>query len=746
MIKRLNPSAESNAGLGRKACGLRERIAAGSVPDEELPECFALAAEASRRHLGLQPFDEQLIAGIAMHRGRLAQMQTGEGKTLAAVFPACLNAMAGRHVHVMTANDYLARRDARWMGPIYMALGLSVAAIGNDTPFADRRAAYDADVTYLPAREAGFDYLRDGLCLERSELVQPEPGMALVDEADFILIDEARVPLVIAGALPGDGFDVRRIDALVRRMASGIDFKVEREGRRAMILPPGHRLIEAEMGVAGIHEEQGAACFARVHAALHARHLLQRDEDYVVKQGRIAVVDGFTGRVAERREWPWGVQVALEAKEGLEIRPEGTIYGSITMQSLIGRYPKVAAMTATAVPAAEELFEVYGLAVLIIPPVKACRRVDEPDVVFATAGEKETAVVTAIADAHDAGRPVLVGTASVRESRELAGRLRAAGIACEVLNAQDDEREAELVAAAGRRGAVTISTNMAGRGTDIRLGDDPVVHARGGLLVIGTNRHESRRIDDQLRGRAGRQGEPGASRFYISLEDPLFTRYGVPEFLPRARRLDDPRVLREIDRAQSIIEAQNHAIRRTLRKYMRLVELDRRAVREIRDNALRHGILPDRLEAARPSDAVRPRLVTAFLCLLDSFWAEHLLLVEEIREGIDLERFAGREPGLEYIHRVGRAFEDGLAAIEDRLVDACSRLSADPSALDPAGMGASRPASTWTYQIDDEEPLRAGHLLAGGGIAGALAAGPFLVLRSLIGLLRRIGGRGGEVR
>jgi preprotein translocase subunit SecA len=722
-------SSLRDADLTSSAVELGARIRAGSDPDEELPACFALTAEACRRALGLAPFDEQLIAGIVMHRGMLAQMQTGEGKTLAAVFAAALGAMSGAGVHVLTANDYLAGRDAAWMHPIYALLGLTVAAIGAGTPAAERRSAYRADVTYLTAQEAGFDFLRDGMCFTPADVVQRDLGMAIVDEADFILIDEARVPLVIAGALDCDEVDVQAVDAVAAAMQPGVEFTVEREARRVSLLPSGHERVERALGVAGIHEERGAEVFARVHAALHARHLLRRDVDYIVKNGRIDLVDGFTGRVADRRQWPWGVQPALEAKERVPVRPEGTVLGSITIQHLMGLYARRAAMTATAVPSAAELFQTYGLATVIIPTVMPVARADEPDVVFETAEEKKRALVDEIVRAHSVGRPVLVGTASVLESEELAALIAAHGVDCSVLNASNDGKEAQIIAGAGRYGALTISTNMAGRGTDIRLGGDGRVIAQGGLYVIGTNRHESKRVDDQLRGRAGRQGEPGTSRFFISLEDPLFERFGVREFLPRDCPLDDPRVLREIDRAQSIIEAQNHTIRRTLTKYSSLVEMDRKCVRALRDDALLSSRLP--VDADLPPE-LRPRAVEAFLCLLDQFWADHLLLVEEVREGIHLERYAGRDPGLSYIHRIGRAFDDGLAAVVATLSDACLRAREDPATLELSRVGTRRPSSTWTYQIDDQAPIRFDiSAVAGGAIGAAMVAGPVLLFRPI---------------
>ena len=464
-IRAIRLRSAGDDALTADAVSLRATTRNGGDPETSLPLCFALAAEACRRRLGLEPFDEQLIAGIAMHRGMLAQMQTGEGKTLAAVFPACLDAMQGGGVHILTANDYLARRDAAWMGPVYALLGLRVAAIGAGSSPAERRAAYAADVTYLTAQEAGFDYLRDGLCHDPRDTVRRGFGTAIVDEADFILIDEARVPLVIAGAAdPGAG-DVRAADACAARFVPGRDFVVDREARRIEILPPGHRRIEADFGVEGIHEEWGAECFARVYAALHARNLLSRDVDYVVKDGKIELVDGFTGRVADKRQWPWGVQPALEVYEGLSPQPEGRVYGSITIRHFVTLYGKLAAMTATAVPSAEELATSYGLSTVIIPTVAPVARADEPDRMFLTRGEKMYALLDEICAAHAAGRPVLVGTASVRESRELAALLEARGAACSVLNAADDEREAEIIARAGSHGALTISTNMAGRGS-----------------------------------------------------------------------------------------------------------------------------------------------------------------------------------------------------------------------------------------------------------------------------------------
>ncbi len=765
MIRGFDVGGLRGGWLTERALEIAGRIRSGAEPGAFLVEVFAIVAEAARRSLGIDPFDEQLVAGIAMHQGKLAQVQTGEGKTLAAVFPACLAAMEGNGLHVLTANDYLAGRDVRWMGPVYGALGLRAAAIGETAQADERRHAYAADVTYLTAREAGFDFLRDGMCTDSAAPVQRGLYAAIVDEADFILIDEARVPLVIAGAAEPDGVDLARVEAAVRSLVCGVHFVLDREGRRASLTLEGQRAVEQELAIGGIHEEHGARAFARVHAALHAHHLLRRDVDYIVRGGRAELVDAFTGRIADRRVWPWGIQAALEAKEGLAARPEGRAFGSITIQHFAGLYGRLAAMTATAEASAEELFETYGLSTVVVPTVAPPRRVDLPDLVFAARADKMAAAAAEISTRHGTGQPVLAGTASVAESQELADLLAGRGVACRVLNAKNDEQEAELIAEAGRLGAVTISTNMAGRGTDIRLaGPDgararPGEHAQllalGGLFVIGTNRHESRRVDDQLRGRAGRQGEPGTTRFFVSLEDPLFERYGVREFLPRdalrsmgdsagaAAPLADARVSREIRRAQSILEAQNHAIRRTLRKYSLLVELDRRAVRSLRDEALREGRLPPGIEeaCAGTSPAFRARAGQAYMAVLDEFWADHLLLVEDVREGIHLERLASRDPGLEYLRRVGDAFLAGLAAVEERAAEACRAAAGDPCALSPEAMGIVRPSSTWTYQVDDESPV--GPRLSAIGsanIAAAIAAAAAQALTAA-GRLLRGGGR-----
>jgi len=745
----------------KEISGAMDAQALGTGDSADMAACFALACEACRTTLGLEPYEEQLIAAAAMCRGKVAQMQTGEGKTLAAAIAACFCAKRDGRVHIITANDYLARRDASWMRPIYESLGLTVASIGGNDATEERRAAYRADILYLTARELGFDYLRDGLACKTAELVQVGFNSAIVDEADFILIDEARIPLVIAG-MDADSArfdaDIALADKATRALSQGKHFTVDTEGRKVSLTLEGQAEIESSLGLGGMHEASAAPIFARVHASLHAHTLLSRDVDYVVKNGEAKLVDAFTGRVAEKRQWPWGIQAAIEAKEGLPHSSEGRIYGSITVQHLMELYPRIAAMTATAVPAAQEFSESYGMGTVIIPSVRPSRRRDEPDRIYWNRAAKLAAIVAEIEAEHGRGRPILVGTASIRESEELAAALDTAGITYALLNAKNDEKEAADIAAAGQRGAVTISTNMAGRGTDIKLGDDPRITELGGLYVMGTNKHESRRVDDQLRGRAGRQGDPGLSRFFISLEDDLFERYGVREFLPPAYRqpsatytqsIDDRIVRKEINRAQAIIAGQNAKIRAGLRKYSIIVEFDRRYVRQLRDAALVNLELHPEIEAALVADntsavdqAMRAAIAQVFVARLDAFWADHLSVTEDVREGIALRRYAGKNPELEFIQTLGESFEAGMsdlvaATITDaNTMIATGRTTVAESSLPP------RPSSTWTYVVENDA-LPGMHLgtltSAAAFILGPLALILFLAERLALAVLGKTG-------
>ncbi len=669
---------------------LRDQARAGSM-DDVRAGTFALVRELARRRLGLRPFDEQLVAGLAMDRGAVVEMQTGEGKTLAAVLPVALNALARGGVHVLTFNDYLARRDAEWMEPIYTGLGLTVAYVQHGMTPGDRRRAYGADVTYVTAKEAGFDYLRDMLATDISGAVHGPRGFALVDEADSLLIDEARIPLVIAGSIGRAGISAARLTGLVSGLAAGVHYDLDEYGRDVELTERGIEHLEQALGCGRLHDEQNLAVLTDLNCALHAHVLLRRDVDYLVRDGRIGIIDELTGRVVADRHWPDGLQAAVEAKEGLARLADGRILGSITLQHFLQGYNRLCGMTGTAQPAASELEEFYSLPVVVIPTHRPLIRIDRPDVVFTHRDAKERAVVEEIRRVHAEGRPVLVGTLTVEESERLADRLRDAGVSCRVLNARSDEAEAEIVAAAGAFGAVTISTNMAGRGTDIRLGghdesERARVVALGGLYVIGTNRHESRRVDLQLRGRAGRQGDPGESRFFISLEDDLLVRYGIHNLLagrfapqPQPDPVEHPVVLAEVARAQRIVEGQNFEVRRTLWRYASAVERQRRELMDWRQSILDGTETPDvwsrspgryqELVEASGADSVAraERLVT--LHCIDRAWCDHLALIADLREGVHLVALGGRDPLTHFTTTITAAFGTLDERIEEAVAD-----------------------------------------------------------------------------
>ena len=710
--------------LAGRSKDLISRAREGASLDKLLVEAFALVRETSRRVLGLYPFDVQVVAGIAMHQAKLVEMQTGEGKTLAAIPPAYLNALTGRGVHVLTFNDYLARRDAEWMGPVYEFLGLTVGCVQEGMSTAERQRAYQADITYVTAKEAGFDHLRDHLCMDSNDLVHRPFHCVIVDEADSILIDEARIPLVIAAGAVRPGESPYRMAELVRSLEPEVDFSTDRHSRNVNLTETGTDRVETLLGCGNLHAPDNLCTLTELNLALQAEALLRRDIDYIVREGKIELVDEFTGRVVENRRYPYGLQTAVEAKEGLSLQPDGMIRGSITLQHFLRLYPKVSGMTATARSAAEESNEFYNLKVVVIPPNRASIRIDHPDVVFTHKEAKRAALVREIMKVHATGRPILVGTSSVEESDQLALALRQAGIPCEVLNAKNDELEAAIIAGAGALGAVTISTNMAGRGTDIRLGgadehDHDAVAGLGGLYVIGTNRHESRRIDDQLRGRAGRQGDPGSSRFFVSLEDDLIQRYHVLALIPPPHRpqrqndpVDDPVVSSEITRAQRIIEGQNFDIRRTLRRYSAFVEEQRQMVHQRRQDVLKGKVALGLLAAEVPHryTQLRTRLdepmlqqiekqITLFH--IDECWTEHLAHIAHIREGVYLFSVGGHNPLDEFHKQVARAFRDLLRTIDDEITKTfeTTEITEHGICLDKGGLKG--PGATWTYLVND---------------------------------------------
>jgi len=742
----LNLSGLDDAALGARARALAARAAQDASRDELRAEAYALVREAADRVLGMRPFDVQVIAALAMDRGRVVEMLTGEGKTLVAVMPAVLGALDGRGVHVLTFNDYLAQRDAAWMRPVYELLGLEVGCVVQGSTADERRRAYAADVTYLTAREAGYDHLRGGLARAPDARVQRPFSYAIVDEADSIMIDEARVPLVIAGLdRDADRHDRAGLATLVAGLEPGRHFSADEHGRNVFLTDEGIDRVQQQLGCGDLQDERNRELATELNQALHARALLRRDVDYIVRSGRVEVVDEFTGRVVRDRHWPDGLQRAVEAKEGLDPGEQGRVLGSITMQHFLGLYPRLCGMTGTAVPSERELEEFYGLVTVVIPPNRPCVRIDRPDTLFTHKEAKQAAIVEQVALVHRRGRPVLIGTASVEESEQLAARLDRTGIACTVLNASNDWQEAAIVAEAGSIGAVTVSTNMAGRGTDIKLGGadererDRVV-ALGGLLVIGTNRHESRRIDDQLRGRAGRQGDPGESRFVVSLEDDLMARFGVERWIPRRHRakrqdapIDDPVIHGKIELTQRIVEGQNLEIRRTLWNYTSFVEKQRLGLQERRSAVLEgraagaaKGLCAERYrELARsvPGDVLARAALQVELFHLDRAWADHLTAIADVREGIYLARLGGKDPLHEFFKlaaglydRLERSVDEGV-----RRSFESARITADGIDLEREGLRG--PSSTWTYLVNDNPFEWVAGLSAPGNIGLGVGAG-----------------------
>ena len=753
-------------GIRRRGEELRARARSGEPLVTLRNQLFALAREAALRALGQRPFDEQVIAALALDAGSVVEMQTGEGKTLAAVMPAALNALADRGVHVLTFNDYLARRDAEWMGPIYRMLGLSVGCIQQGMTSEARREAYRAEVTYVTAREAGFDHLRDLLATDPAGLVHRPFHFAVVDEADSLMIDEARVPLVIAGSVEREDSRAPRLAAVVASLTSGLHFDTDEYARDVELTEAGISQVEHLLACGDLHGPDNLALLTELNCALHARVLLRRDVDYIVRDGRIQIVDEFTGRVITERHWPDGLQAALEAKEGLERRPDGRILGSMTLQRFLRGYPKLSGMTGTARDAAGELHQFYGLPAVVVPTHRPMARIDRPDVVFSHREAKERAIVEEIRRAHAGGRPVLAGTSTITESERIASQLRAAGMRCEVLNAKNDAEEAGIVARAGTFGAVTISTNMAGRGTDIRLGGDREedrerVAALGGLYVIGTNRHESRRVDLQLRGRAGRQGDPGESRFFVSLEDDLLVRYGICGLLP-ARcfersdpPVENPIVLREVARAQRIVEGQNFEIRRTLARYAGVLEQQHRLLIERRSAILTGAMAPDvweqapernaALVAAAGEEAVVAAERTVTLACIDRAWRDHLSRLADLREGIHLVRLGGQDPLTTFTSGAIQSFGRLDDEIDEAVLAAIDHVRLDGSRLDLSEAGPKAPSSTWTYLVNDDPfERRLGAMLTGpGGVTVAIySAAVLMPLLMLWGIVENLFRRG----
>ena len=622
-IGMLEPSLRllSDADLQARGRTSRERARGGTPPEALLIEAYAVVREAARRTLGLRHFDVQLLGGMALHDGLVAEMKTGEGKTLVATLPAYLNALAGEGVHVVTVNDYLAQRDAEWMGPLYRFLGLTVGVIlevmGDDETeeHRNRRAAYACDITYGTNHEIAFDYLRDNLVTVPEEIVHRGFHYAIVDEVDFLLVDEARTPLIISGPSREDAGHLRQVDEVVRHLRKELHFVVEPKTCTASLTEAGFEAVSQRLGVENLCDLAHVDLYHAVHQSVLAHGVYKRDGDYIVEDGEVLIVDEFTGRVSENKRYADGLHQAIEAKEGMQIRSEDRTLAKVTYQTFFSRYKKLAGMTGTAWSERQEFMQTYGRDVQVIPTNRPVIRCDYQAAVFDTLEEKHAAVVQEILDLRAEGRPVLVGTTSVHESEQLSHRLKRATVPHSLLNAKNHRAEAGIVAQAGRKGAVTISTNMAGRGTDIILGGNPELMGKpeaiptrgleklreecareredvaraGGLHVIGTAHHESVRIDNQLRGRAGRQGDPGSSQFIVSLDDEIWKKFGkarIDEIRielqrqghPEGEPIDSPKVLRALRSLQRKVEIENQAIRRDVLKYDLVVHTQRETI------------------------------------------------------------------------------------------------------------------------------------------------------------------------
>ena len=609
-IEALGPEMEalSDEELRGKTKEFKERLKEGETLDDILPEAYAVVREGAYRSLGMRHYRVQLIGGIILHQGRIAEMRTGEGKTLVSTLPAYLNALEEKGVHIVTVNDYLATRDAEWMGKVHNFLGLTVGVVTNDMENDERREAYNCDITYITNNELGFDYLRDNMVIEKEDLVQRDLHYAIVDEVDSVLIDEARTPLIISGESGKSTELYRACDILARQMERGSsdgelskmdilmnedieedgDFLVNEKDKQIMLTADGVKKVEKFFHIENLADPENLAIQHNIILALRAHNLMFKDKDYVVKDDEVLIVDEFTGRIMPGRRYSDGLHQAIEAKENVKVKRESKTLATITFQNFFNKYDKKAGMTGTALTEEQEFREIYGMDVVVIPTNKPVQRIDHDDAIYKTKREKMNAVVEDIIESHAKGQPVLVGTITIEMSEELSAMLKKRGIKHNVLNAKFHEKEAEIISHAGEIGAVTIATNMAGRGTDIVLEDG--VAELGGLKIIGTERHESRRIDNQLRGRSGRQGDPGESQFFISLEDDLMRLFGSERLIsmfntlgiPEGQEIEHKALTNAIESAQKKIESNNYGIRKNLLEYDRVMSEQREIIYEER--------------------------------------------------------------------------------------------------------------------------------------------------------------------
>ena len=738
-INQLEPEFErfSIEELKNKTQEFKERIenygGQSSVElDEILPEAFAVVREAAKRTLNQRHFDVQLIGGIVLHQGKITEMKTGEGKTLAATLPLYLNALTGQGAHLVTVNDYLARRDAVWMGQIYNALGLSVGCINHEASYVydlsfrslndldeerdelggfkvvqeflrpcTRKEAYNCDILYGTNNEFGFDYLRDNMAYSKDEMLQKEYNYAIVDEVDSILIDEARTPLIISAPDEESADLYKKFAKIVPQFKKDIDYKIDEKTRSVTLTNQGMDKVEKTLGVGNIYEEKGIQLVHHLEQALRAEVLFKRDRDYVAKNNEVIIVDDFTGRLMPGRRYSGGLHQALEAKEGVIVQKESKTLATITFQNFFRMYKKLAGMTGTAFTSAEEFYKVYSLEVIIVPTNKPMVRKDFPDRIYKTENGKFKALVEEIKEKHTKGQPILIGTISIEKNEHLGRLLALEGIKCEILNAKQHEREGTIIAQAGRLGAVTVATNMAGRGVDIVLGGNPQdleqsqrVCGVGGLHIIGTERHEARRIDNQLRGRSGRQGDAGSSQFFVSLEDELMTRFGGDRIknlmdmlkVPEDQPIENKMISNSIEKAQARIEGYNFDIRHHVLEYDQVMNKQREAVYKMRkeilfgkDEEISEKVkdLLDEEETKQYAEKFKNILdkdktnLERFVMLraIDMLWMEHLETMECLRESVSLRAYGQRDPLVEYKNEGRRLFGHMLDEINNVIVE-----------------------------------------------------------------------------
>ncbi|MFA5386553.1 MAG: preprotein translocase subunit SecA [Candidatus Paceibacterota bacterium] len=732
----------SNEKLKEKTRELKERLEKGETLDGILPEAFAQVREAAKRVLGQRHFDVQIIGGIVLHQGRIAEMKTGEGKTLAATLPLYLNALEGKGAHLVTVNDYLARRDTVWMGQIYHALGLSVGCIAHETAYVydpayqqasaetdserdkvggfkvvesylrpcERKEAYGADITYGTNNEFGFDYLRDNMAYDLNQQAQRGFNFAIVDEVDSILIDEARTPLIISAPDTESSKFYQEFARIIPQLDSKTDYQIDEKMKAVTLTESGINRVEKILGLNNIYEEKGMKYLRYLEQSLRAEVLFKRDRDYVVKDGQVIIVDEFTGRLMPGRRWSGGLHQAVEAKEGVYVNPESLTLASITFQNYFRMYKKLSGMTGTAATSAEEFDKVYKLEVIVIPTNKPMKRKDSPDRIYKTTEGKFKAVVREIKQRHELGQPVLVGTTSIEKNEYLGKLLEREGVPHQILNAKQHEKEGQIIAQAGRLGQVTIATNMAGRGVDIILGGNPVdekeaekIKELGGLHIIGTERHEARRIDNQLRGRAGRQGDPGSSQFFISLEDDLMrifasdrikslmTALKIPEDQPIEARL----VSGAIESAQEKIEGMNFDLRKHILDYDDVMNRHREifyrkrieVLQKAQEDGLKSQILEiikkqgykeedyQKKETELGSERMRQVEKVVFLRILDMLWLEHLENMDYLRDSVRLRAYGQRDPLVEYKSEGHKMFQELLKRIEVGVANTVLKVS-----------------------------------------------------------------------